>query len=322
MDLVGLDGDGDGHLTWREVDAAGSRIASRIAAGLDLRRAGRVCLLSPAPVAIDLHAGTPHAVVEYAVVCPARGAWSLDYTLLFDRDRTHRALLAIEGDGAPIAAILEAEHHRWRESEGGWARFVEFLRQGVWHIWLGYDHLAFLLLLLLPAVLGRGGSDVDAVPGMRAIVLRVLKLVTAFTAAHSITLTLATLGVLTPPAAPIEAAIAATVIATGVVNLYPRLAVHGAGLAFAFGLIHGFGFANALSELGLSKGAVLAPLAGFNLGVEGGQLAAVALMMPFLAALRARPIYRRFVVPGVSTAVALLAVGWLVQRIGALSLAG
>lgn len=319
-DLVGMDGDGDGRLTWREVNAASSKVASRIASNLDLRRAGQSCDLHAAPIAIDMHAGTPHGSVEYEVRCPSTGAWSLYYTLLFDRDRTHRALLAIEGDDAPIAVILEVDRHGWQESEGRWTRFLEFLRQGVWHIWLGYDHLAFLLLLLLPAALGP--SQTRSSPSVRAIMLRVLRIVTAFTVAHSLTLTLATLSVLAPPAAPIEAAIAATVIATGVINLFPRLAVHGAGLAFAFGLIHGFGFANALSELGLSRGAVLAPLAGFNLGVEAGQLGAVALAMPLLAILRTRALYGRWVVPGLSISIAVLAVGWLLQRLGLIALVG
>jgi hypothetical protein len=319
-DLVGLDADGDGRLTWREVEFAGPQIASRIAAGIEVRRGDRVCQPEARPVAIEIHAGTPHASLEYALRCPAGGAWSLDYHLLFDRDRTHRALLAVSGEGAPVGVILDADRHLWTESASGWTRFIEFLRQGVWHIWLGYDHLAFLLLLLLPAFSAR--SERTAGPSLRAVLLRVLRIVTAFTIAHSVTLTLATLGVVRPPVVPIEAAIAATVIATGIINLFPRLAVHGAGLAFAFGLIHGFGFANALSELGLSHGAVLAPLAGFNLGVEAGQLAAVLAVLPVLASLRHRPIFDRVVVPALSAAIAVLAVGWLLQRVGVLGLGG
>jgi hypothetical protein len=315
-DLVGLDADGDGHITWREVQAAEPRIAAVVAAGVTVTRGNSACGYSPRPIAIDVHAGTPHAVYDAALACAGTGAWAVDYRLLFDRDRTHRALLAVTADGITTGAVLDAEHREWRAARSGLSLFLDFVRQGMWHIWLGYDHLAFLFLLLLPAVLERGRSGWEPVPSRRMIVIRVLKVVTAFTAAHSITLSLAALGVLTPPAAPIEAAIAVTVILAGVANLIPRLAVHGAGMAFAFGLIHGFGFANALAELGLKAGAIAAPLAGFNVGVELGQLAVVALALPVLAALRTTRSYSMRVMPGASLATILVAIGWLVQRVG------
>jgi hypothetical protein len=315
-DLVGIDADGDGRITWREVQAAEPRIAAVVAAGVSVARGNAACRFSPRPIAIDVHAGTPHAVYNAALDCAGTGAWAVDYRLLFDRDRTHRALLAVTADGVTTGAVLDAEHRGWRAARSGFSLFLDFVRQGMWHIWLGYDHLAFLFLLLLPAVLERGRGGWEPVPSRRMIVVRVLKVVTAFTAAHSITLSLAALGVLTPPAAPIEAAIAVTVILAGVANLVPRLAVHGAVMAFAFGLIHGFGFANALAELGLKAGAIAAPLAGFNIGVELGQLAVVALALPALVALRSTRHYALRVMPGASLATILLAIGWLVQRIG------
>jgi hypothetical protein len=225
-------------------------------------------------------------------------------------------LLAVNGAESTTGIVLDADHPSWRPARSKFSLFLDFVRQGVWHIWLGYDHLAFLLLLLLPAVLDRGQRGWEPVPSQRRIIFRVLKVVTAFTAAHSITLSLAALGVLTPPAAPVEAAIAVTVILAGLANLIPRFAVHGAGMAFAFGLIHGFGFANALAELGLKAGSIAVPLAGFNIGVETGQLAVVALALPILAALRRTRLYSLRVMPGASIVMILVAVGWLVQRVG------
>ena len=316
-DLVGLDADGDGRVTWREIEAAESRIDAAIAAGVHVRHGASDCRFVPRPIAVDTHAGTPHAVLEGTVDCAAStGTWALDYRLLFDRDRTHRALLAIGGSAGATGVVLDAEHFSWQAAQSKFDVFVDFVRQGVWHIWLGYDHLAFLVLLLLPAVLERGQHGWVPVRSRRRIVIRVLKVVTAFTAAHSITLSLAALGVLTPPAAPIEAAIAVTVILAGLANLIPRFAVHGAGMAFAFGLIHGFGFANALAELGLHAGSIAVPLAGFNIGVEVGQLAVVGVALPILAAVRATRLYPRRVMPGASIATILVAVGWLVQRMG------
>src|SRR5690606_18780961 len=141
----------------------------------------------------------------------------------------------------------------------------------------------FLLTLLLPAVLARRGAfwqgpfwranaGWHALGSARPAWLGVLRVVTAFTLAHSITLALAALGVVQPPERLIEVVIAASVVAAALHNLFPLTGTHASAFAFAFGLVHGFGFANALGELGLPKGRELAALLGFNLGVEAGQL--------------------------------------------------
>ena len=317
-EALGIDADGDGHITWGEVRAAESRITNWVAEGVSVRRAGVGCALTAEPLALESHAGTMHAALRYSVTCPASGPWSIEYRLLFDRDRSHRALLAarVSGADAASAAVLDADRPSWREQASSWTRFVDFVRQGVWHIWLGYDHLAFLLLLLLPAVLERDRDGWVAARSRRAIALRTLGVVSAFTLAHSITLSLAALGIVTPPTVPVEASIAVTVILAGLANLVPRLAAHGARMAFGFGLIHGFGFANALRELGLESHGLAAPLAGFNIGVELGQLLVVAISLPILAILGRRIVYGRVLMPAASLAVACVAAGWLLQRVG------
>jgi hypothetical protein len=318
-DAVGLDANGDGRITWGKVRAAEARIGAWISAGVGVHRGQSRCETLPQPLALEDHAGTVHASVRYDLRCATGGEWSVDYGLLFDRDRTHRALLAVssgEHGANATAVVLDRDHHVWKESASAWSRFVEFVGQGVWHIWLGYDHLAFLLLLLLPAVLERERSGWVGARSLRAIAVRTLGVVTAFTLAHSITLSLATLGILTPPVMPVEAGIAATVVLAGLANLVPRFAAHGARMAFGFGLIHGFGFANALAELGLVHGGMAAPLAGFNIGVELGQLAVVAAALPLLALFRRRPVYHRLLMPATSAAVASVAGWWLLLRAG------
>lgn len=315
-DVLNLDADGTGRLTWGVIAASESRIAQWEAAGITVSQGNRSCELRPTPLAIDTHAGTPHAVLLFDVVCPAPGPLAVDYRLLFDRDRTHRALFThLAGEGAGQSAVLSSDAHRWQATASTAARLVEFVRQGIWHIWTGYDHLAFLLLLLLPAVLQPADGRWVPVEGGRQVAFKVLRVVTAFTVAHSMTLGLAALGILTPRAAPIEAAIAITVILAGLANLRPRLAAHGVGMAFGFGLIHGFGFANALAELGLVRGEIVVPLIGFNLGVELGQLAIVAVLLPLAYLVSRRDVYRTRLLPGLSTAVALLATVWLYQRL-------
>jgi hypothetical protein len=181
----------------------------------------------------------------------------------------------------------------------------------VWHIWIGFDHILFLLSLLLPAVLlvrkDQGAQT------LRDASIDVLKVVTAFTLAHSITLTLASLQVLSLPSRWVEAAIAASVIVAALNNLFPLFRGNRPAAAFVFGLIHGFGFASVLADLGLPQGALALSLLGFNVGVELGQLAIVALFLPLAWLTRRTWFYRQLMTTG-SVAIALIATVWLVER--------
>src|SRR5262249_20126574 len=159
--------------------------------------------------------------------------------------------------------------------------------------WTGFDHILFLLSLLLPSVLVRQRSAWQPVSGLRPAFAEVFKVVTAFTLAHSITLSLATFGVLTPPSRWVESAIAASVLVAALGNLFAFPSRQRWAIAFAFGLIHGFGFAAVLSDLGLPHQVLLLGLLGFNLGVEAGQMLIVAAFLPIAFSLRGTWVYRR-----------------------------
>lgn len=180
----------------------------------------------------------------------------------------------------------------------GWA----FLRLGVMHIWTGYDHLLFLFGLL---VVCRSFRSIAGI-------------ISCFTLAHSITLALSTLNVVTIPSRIIEPAIAASIVFVGIENLVRRGAEPKARwvLTFLFGLIHGFGFASALKELGVgSDGRSIAlPLFTFNFGVELGQIAIAAAVLPLVWQLRQRPAFVLRGVPILSSVVALMGLVWLLQR--------
>jgi hypothetical protein len=190
----------------------------------------------------------------------------------------------------------------------------QYIVEGVWHIWIGFDHILFLLSLLLPAVLVRREQHWEPAPSLKGSLFEVLKVVTAFTLAHSITLSLAVLGVITLPSRFVESVIAASVVVAALNNLRGTVDRRRWVMAFVFGLVHGFGFASVLADLGLPQGALALALVGFNLGVEIGQLAIVAAFLPAAYLLRGTAFYRIGVLRVGSLAVAVLASWWLVQR--------
>jgi hypothetical protein len=193
--------------------------------------------------------------------------------------------------------------------------FLEFLWQGIWHIWIGFDHILFLLVLLLPAVFRRTEAGREAVPRFGTALRQVLMIVSAFTVAHSITLTCAAMGWIKLPSRLVESAIAASVLLAALTNFLPRAAGgRGAWLAFGFGLLHGFGFANALGELAPAAGHVGLALLAFNIGVELGQLAIVAVFLPVAFLLRRTAFYRLGALYGGSAAIGVVALRWLLQR--------
>jgi hypothetical protein len=144
--------------------------------------------------------------------------------------------------------------------------------------------------------------------------LSILKVVTAFTVAHSITLGLAAFGIIRLPTRLTESVIAASIIVAALNNLFPVVTQRRGRIAFFFGLLHGFGFASVLADMGLPEGARLLSLLAFNLGIECGQLAVVVLTMPVVYAMRRATAYQRLVLPVGSAAVAVLASVWLIQR--------
>jgi hypothetical protein len=190
----------------------------------------------------------------------------------------------------------------------------QYVVEGIWHIWMGYDHILFLLSLLLPAVLIRMAAKWEPAPSLKKSLLEVLKVVTAFTLAHSITLSLAVLGFVSLPSRFVESTIAASVVFAALNNLRGSIEKRRWVMAFVFGLIHGFGFASALADLGLPQGALALALVGFNLGVEIGQMAIVACFVPIAFALRGTKFYLKGVLPVGSVLIAIVALYWFIQR--------
>ena len=249
-----------------------------------------------------------NATIEFHFASAAYTHFAIQSKCLAHLPPGHRQLLSVRGAkgnvllgkllsaGADSAAVLCDARRTSRSTR-------EFLWLGVWHIIGGYDHLLFLFSLLIVA----------------RNAVRTLKIITAFTIAHSLTLGLAALDLVRVPARVVEPIIAVSIIYVGVENLWRGEMPKGRALvAFAFGLIHGLGFASALREAGLDANGsgIVLPLISFNAGVELGQMLIAALVLPLMWKISTLPFANRRLIP-VSSALVILAGGFgLVQRIG------
>ena len=326
--VLGLDANRDGAITWGELKAARARIADYAFGRLGLEAVGqgdrKPCPTRLAALLVDEHVDGHYAVLRFTADCGLRPMQlAVRYQLLFEVDPTHRGLLQMTGEGREQAAVLGRDTARVSLNVGApgrWQQFDAFVSEGVWHILKGYDHILFLLTLLFPAVVCRGATGWEPRRSLRDTTLDVLQVVTAFTLAHSLTLSLAVLGLVHLPARWVECAIALTVLLAALNNLRPVIDRRRWAVAFGFGLVHGFGFASVLADLGLHGANLALSLVGFNTGVEIGQMLIVLAVLPVAFLMRDTTLYRRTFMPAGSAAIVLLAGYWLVSRLTGASL--
>jgi hypothetical protein len=319
--VLQLDRDGNGELSWGEVRQRSGDIEKLAIAKLAFASQGESCpLASAGPLMLDKHSDGTYAVLSLHARCPRLAdTVQVTYAMLFDVDPTHRGLVQWTPAGAqqPQALVFAADSARQQlrlAAPSALETLRQYVVEGIWHIWIGFDHILFLVALLLPAVLVRKENAWTPTPSLRRAAVEVLKVVTAFTLAHSITLSLAVLGFISLPSRIVESVIAASVVVAALNNLVGTVDKRRWVMAFVFGLVHGFGFASVLADLGLPQGALALALVGFNVGVEIGQLAIVAAFLPVAFALRATSFYRVGVLRFGSLCVAALASWWFIQR--------
>jgi hypothetical protein len=312
---LNLDLNGDGDLTWDELRSQHPQIAAYALARLALSTDKGACPVTLRDQLVDDHTDGAYTVLRFSATCAAPvSTLTVGYRLFAEFDPQHKGLLKLSHDGIVSTAIFspdQASQALSLATPDRLAQFGDYVRNGIWHIWIGVDHILFLLSLLLPAVLVPAAAA--QAQTLRAAFIDVLKVVTAFTLAHSLTLTLASLHVLALPSRWVESAIAASVIFAALNNIVPLFRGRRPVAAFVFGLVHGFGFAGVLADLGLPQGALVLSLAGFNVGVEIGQLAIVAVFLPLAFLLRRSWFYRQLMTTG-SAVIVLIATVWLVER--------
>jgi hypothetical protein len=346
---IGLDANHDGAITWGEVTARREAIEQYALSRMEVKGDGITCDMQPTGQKIDEHTDGAYDVILFDAVCDKNipSKLTVVYRLMYDLDPYHRGIVTIHsgdkiagavlGPSNPIASLNLREPERWSE-------FKSFMTDGIWHIWTGIDHIMFLLSLLLPAVLimrrngpssqgwRRGGAVAESSGAVMALApsmlryrwepvasfwpacLDVIKIVSAFSLSHSITLSLAVLGYVHVPSRLVESGIALSVMVAAFNNVYPLVNKRVWLIAFAFGFIHGLGFASALTGLQLPTGAMVASLGGFSVGVEIGQEAIVLAFLPFAYLLRKTRFYQIVMLRWVSMLIIAIAFGWLVQR--------
>lgn len=324
--MLDIDKDGDQKLSWGEVKARMDDIRAYALAHLQLQQ-GRCVLNEAQPPAIESRVDGTYLVLQLQSQCAAGDRLDVDYRLFKEVDPTHRGLLRVDMGSAaapalrsldPVGgAVAVALPHDAKtaspspESSGD----TSFLLDGIHHILIGYDHILFLICLLLPAVLVRTREGWRPVARWQQAVWPMLATVTMFTLGHSITLALAGLKIVSLSPRLIEPAIALTIIVAAVDNIVPVLRGRRRIFTFLFGLIHGFGFANVLAELDLPVASFVSALLRFNLGVEAGQLIIVTIALTVLLALRSWRRYPPVVLRGGSVFAVIVAALWFVERV-------
>ena len=251
---------------------------------------------------------------------------AIENNLIFDTTSTHQSLVIIENhwrsgtlENEQLSSLTYVDTLRLQTLEvsegsilqGSWG----FIQSGMHHIWIGLDHILFLIALLLPSVMVVKEGRWQGAGDLRTVALRVLTIVTAFTIAHSITLSIAALGIFTLPSRLVESIIALSIGIAAVHLIRPTLRTHALIVVLAFGLFHGFGFASVLGELRIPDEYLVWSLLGFNVGVELGQLAIVVVALPVLYVLRNTAFYRRIVLPWGAAVLILISVYWLYERV-------
>lgn len=318
---VGVDVDGDGKLRWQEVQNRADAITEYLQNNLRFTRATNDCSLAIEPEwQVDTHFNEGYLVLPVRVQCPLAGEVTIHYNAFFNEDSQHKLLFtqtnqSNKHNNSPRILSDSVRTLSLSEKSGNkFATFKEFVVQGAVHIWVGFDHILFLVSLLLTSVLIRRNKQWVANNNIRDIVVNTLWIVTAFTLAHSITLTATALNWIQLPSQWVEVSIAITVALAALNNIFPVVLRLG-WLTFGFGLLHGMGFAGALGELGLPADQQFLTVLAFNLGVEIGQMAIVTLLLPLLVFMRKYTFYARYSLTGLSAVIVLIAIQWVVQRL-------
>ncbi len=265
-------------------------------------------------------------------VDPLPDTMEVTYNIAFEASPTHRGFLTMEYNWKAGVINNESNISLYFTPNSPtdtldltkvsiWKGFVAMIKQGVWHIWIGTDHIFFLIALILPAVVWRRRDEElsplkswKPVDRFKPAFSYIIKIITFFTIAHTITLSLAAMQIISLPGWIVESIIAFSIGLAAFHNIKPIFKGRDWVIAFVFGLFHGFGFASVLGDIGLKDEFLVYSLLGFNIGVEIGQLVIIALIFPILYLIRKRKSYPKILIGG-SIFLILASIYWIIERV-------
>ena len=319
--LTGIDSNGNRQISGQELRQARPEITRTVESALSFSNSSGNCDLAGRKWGISEHSDGFYSAARYAIQCPdGEPPRALEYNLLFEQDALHRGLVSLDHDGQKRLTVLGPDSRTLdltgTDTPGYFGVFTTFVYEGVIHLLIGLDHILFLLVLVIPATLSTAKNQASSGQSraLRGRLLELAGIITAFTLAHSITLALAALDIVSLPIAWVETVIALSIGLAALNVAWPILGHKTWKLAFGFGLVHGFGFASVLGDLTSGVSGLAVALAGFNLGVELGQLALLVVGFPVLYYLGKNRMYQKGAVPVMLAGIGAISLFWVVQR--------
>jgi hypothetical protein len=269
-----------------------------------------------------------YALLNFNIIENSAGpdAVDIDYSIMFDTDPDHLALLVIErfwkagiySNESRVSLTFSPENRRQQLSFTDYSMFKGFVgvvKLGIKHIWNGVDHVLFLIAIILPSAMLRQKNHWEPVTDFRSAIMYVIKIVTLFTIAHSVTLSIAALGIFNLPASVVEPIIAASIAVAAIDIIFPIFKRKIGWVVFIFGLFHGFGFASVLTKLGVLGEHMALSLFGFNLGVEIGQVVVIGIIFPVIYFFRRYAFYPKIIMRYGAVTMILVASYWFFERV-------
>ena len=314
--VAGLDANNDGNLTWGEVNRNHNLANGYIQNHLIIRGSETRCTVSVAPPSLRDISAESLLVYPLSVNCAFLNEVSVHYTGMLSEFPTHKLLTSVTLNQQTSVYVLDGERSfiTIAPENNHWvSQFGEMVYQGIWHIFIGLDHILFLVATLLTVNLFRKNKRWEKEQSKKLIIKSTVILVSTFTLAHSITLTATALDFISLDSRIVELGIAISVAITAINNVYPIIMRLGF-ITFGFGLLHGMGFASVFGDLNAESGSLAMNVLAFNTGVELGQLVIVALLLPLLILLRNLKAYSKAIMPIASSIIAVIAINWTLQR--------
>jgi HupE / UreJ protein len=318
--LMALDSDHDMKVTWGELKSHKEEIFQYINEKITFQSNKKNCSLTHFDLLVTNYSDGAYATVPFNVDCFESQivTYDLTYNILFELDAQHRGLLNVMSGSNFQTSVFTSQNRMYHGQSldiGFWRQLYTFILEGMHHIYRGYDHILFLIALLLPAVYLKKNRKYSPQDSIKAVMVETVKVVTAFTIAHTLSLCVTSFQLIpTPPSRVVESLVAATILLTAITNIFPLDWENRWSTGLCFGFIHGIGYASVLTDLGISRWRLVTPLLGFNLGVEFAQTLIILLFIPIAFLLRHTFYYRKVILLGGSFITAILSCIWMVEQ--------